>query len=112
MMAPDLPLEPAPRYDFSSSTTRPALRLARCQAMLVPITPPPMIRMSEVAVMAESPCRPGRTLVTYVHDKTPPGNRGGHSAPGRRRELGGISLAGGCVCGFLPRFRILLSGAQ
>src|SRR5262245_6119380 len=51
MMAPDLPLEPAPRNDFSSSMTRPARRLARLQAMAVPMTPPPTIRMSHCTAM-------------------------------------------------------------
>src|SRR5580692_7427307 len=52
MIAPDLPLEPAPRNDFSSSMTRPARRRARCQAMLVPMTPPPTIRMSQLTAMS------------------------------------------------------------
>src|SRR5215212_5311330 len=51
MIAPDLPLEPAPRNAFSSSTTRPARRRARCQAMLVPMTPPPTIRRSQLTAM-------------------------------------------------------------
>ena len=49
MIAPDLPLEPAPRKDFSSSTTLPARRWARAYAMLVPITPPPTIRRHKSA---------------------------------------------------------------
>src|SRR2546423_4334166 len=51
MIAPDLPLEPATRKAFSSSMTRPARRLASAQAMLVPMTPPPTIRMSHVTAM-------------------------------------------------------------
>src|SRR6266545_2193799 len=57
MIAPDLPLEPAPRYAFSSSTTRPARRLARWKAMLQPITPPPTTRTSlVVAIVAPFDC--------------------------------------------------------
>src|SRR6266851_4631197 len=51
MMAPDLPLEPAPRKDFSSTTTRPTRRCARASAMLTPMTPPPTIRMSQVCMV-------------------------------------------------------------
>src|SRR5205809_7638072 len=54
MMAPDLPLEPAPRNAFSSKMTRPTRREARAWAMLVPITPPPIIRMSAVCDMLET----------------------------------------------------------
>src|SRR5215813_1248323 len=57
MIAPDLPLEPAPRYAFSSSTTRPTRRRARWKAMLQPITPPPMTRTSlVVAIVAPFDC--------------------------------------------------------
>src|SRR5438874_1882527 len=51
MMAPDLPEEPAPRNDFSSNMTLPARRRASCQAMLVPMTPPPTMIMSQFTAM-------------------------------------------------------------
>src|SRR5437016_5429165 len=51
MIAPDFPEEPAPRNDFSSSMTLPARRLASCQAMLLPMTPPPITRMSQWTAM-------------------------------------------------------------
>src|SRR5262245_45642491 len=53
-MAPDLPEEPAPRNDFSTNTTLPARRWPRCQAMLVPITPPPTMIMSQLTAILES----------------------------------------------------------
>src|SRR5579884_2030754 len=54
MMAPDLPLEPAPRNAFSRRTTRPGRRRASARAMLVPITPPPIMRTSQLTAIARS----------------------------------------------------------
>src|ERR1700730_14110630 len=51
MIAPDLPLEPAPRNDFSRTTTRPARRLDSAQAMLAPMTPPPTTITSAVCAI-------------------------------------------------------------
>src|ERR1700732_807386 len=48
MIAPDFPLEPAPRKDFSRTTTRPAHRLDSAHAMLAPMTPPPTTITSAV----------------------------------------------------------------
>src|SRR5437879_28324 len=71
-MAPDLPLEPAPRYDFSSSTTRPTWRRDKACAMLAPITPPPTIRRSQVCMARtsssfNSPRAYGATANSSIH---------------------------------------------
>src|SRR5688572_33207265 len=66
MIAPDFPLEPAPRNDFSRSTTRPTRRWASRQAMLAPMTPPPTIKMSQLTAMwRSSPF--GKRLVQRDH---------------------------------------------
>src|SRR5262245_57383015 len=57
MIAPDLPLPPAPRNDFSRTSILPACRRAKCQAMLVPITPPPITTMSALSLMQRYPVR-------------------------------------------------------
>src|SRR5262249_52073478 len=70
MMAPDLPLEPAPRKLFSRTTIRPGLRRASDQAMLVPMTPPPTMRMSQVwAIRVVLQALAGRGLLSGLPAK-------------------------------------------
>src|SRR5262245_37469719 len=59
-MADDLADVPEQTVFFSSRTIRPARRRARLNAMLVPMTPPPMTTTSAVSMLAPLTRRRGR----------------------------------------------------
>ena len=54
-MAPDLPVEPAAEIGFFQKKDTARLHLARCQAMLVPMTPPPTMRISQLTAICGKP---------------------------------------------------------
>src|SRR5262249_38891999 len=62
MIAPDFPLEPAPRKDLSSTTPRPTFLEQIACAILTPIMPPPTIRMSHVCMFQTWLSAPAKEL--------------------------------------------------